>query len=567
MEWTPLGSTVPGEPLDATIMSFEDDGSDPAMSAHTMAGEALEAIQRWLAEDRPASSRLVFTTRGAPATATVWGLVRAAQTEHPDRFVLVDLDDDAASRAILQAALATGEPQLALRAGHAYVPRLSEITPAAGKPDLDLTGTVLITGGTGGIGALIARHLVTTHGVRRLVLASRRGPDAPGARDLAGELSALGAEVRVVACDAANREELSAVLAGIPALTAVVHAAGVLADGTVETLTGQHLDTALRPKVDAAWHLHELTAGLDLRAFVLFSSVSGTVGTAGQANYAAGNAFLDALAEHRRARGLPAVSLAWGRWATGDGLGGGLATTDLARWSRNGLPPLPTGAALAWFDAILAGTERATVVPARFDRAALRDRAEAGTLPAVLRGFVSEQRIPGAQPRSTPLDQVITAVATVLGHGDPRGIDPARSFEELGFDSLTGVELRNRLQATAGLRLPATAIFDHPTPAALAGYLAARRTGSPAGRPGRETAAATGEPIAIVGMACRYPGGVASPEELWRLVDDGVDAIGPFPDNRGWEVERLYHPDPGRTGHSTTRHGGFLYDADRFDAE
>ncbi|KOX19453.1 hypothetical protein ADK67_33430, partial [Saccharothrix sp. NRRL B-16348] len=399
-------------------------------------------------------------------------------------------------------------------------------------PAFDPTGTVLVTGGTGTLGALVARHLVTAHGVRKLVLLSRGG----GANPLAD----LDAEVRVVACDVTSRDALAAVLADITDLTAVVHSAGVLDDGTVESLTPERLDTVLRPKVDAAWHLHELTRDRELSAFVLFSSLASVVGGAGQANYAAGNAFLDALAQHRHSLGLPATSIAWGLWAQASGLTGGLTGADHSRLVRGGFAVLPTAEALAMFDAALTA-DRALVVGARATAAS----------PATPK-----------QADGSVLDLVRAHVATVLGHGSPDAVDVHRPFKDLGFDSLTTVELRNRLAAATGERLPTTLVFDHPTPLALAEHLAGRRAPVVTA----PVVAPTQEPIAIVGMACRFPGGVRSPEDLWRLVEAEADVVGPFPTDRGWDLAGLFDPDPDRPGTTYTRSGGFLDAATAFDA-
>ncbi|MFF9587412.1 SDR family NAD(P)-dependent oxidoreductase [Streptomyces achromogenes] len=358
----------------------------------------------------------------------------------------------------------------------------------------DGPGTVLVTGGTGTLGSVIARHLVTGHGVRSLLLTSRRGADAPGARELAEELRALGASVTVAACDCSDRDAVRALLGSVPSahpLTAVVHAAGVTADATLDRLTEEQIDAVLRPKADAAWNLHELTEDAGLDAFVLFSSLAGTLGNPGQGNYAAANAFLDALAAHRHARGLPATSLGWGLWAAESALTGKLDTAARERLRRGGIVPMATEEALVLFDAALHGPFPA-VLPARFDGGALRARAAAGTgtdLLAALAG-TPRRRAAGAAPRSAdgslgqrlarlgPPEQaelllglVRGEVATVLAHSSPTAVDPGRAFKELGFDSLTAVELRNRLNATTGLLLPPTLVFDHPTPAALAAHL------------------------------------------------------------------------------------------------
>jgi acyl carrier protein len=360
---------------------------------------------------------------------------------------------------------------------------------------LDPDGTVLVTGGTGGLGALLARHLVTEHGVRHLLLASRRGPDAPGAGQLADELRALGAEVRVQAADVADRDRAAALLDAVPdahPLTAVVHAAGVLDDAVVDRLTPVRLDAVLRPKLDAAVHLHDLTRDLDLSAFVLFSSVAGTLGAPGQGNYAAANAFLDALAEHRRALGLPALSLPWGPWSQVAGMTGGLTDADIRRMERAGLPPLSPKEGLALFTEALDrpyGVQAPLAVdPARLGadgpvhpllaalarvRRTVRDlTATAATGSGDSGGLAAELRRLGAAERHRRLvEEVCRQVAAVLGHASAARIDPDQSFKELGFDSLTAVELRNRMNAATGVLLPATLVFDYPTPAVLAGHL------------------------------------------------------------------------------------------------
>ncbi|MFE0679133.1 type I polyketide synthase, partial [Streptomyces sp. NPDC058867] len=424
------------------------------------------------------------------------------------------------------------------------------------------------------------------HGVRRLLLTSRTGPGAPGAAELVADLSELGAHVEVVACDAADRAQLAALLDGRN-LTGVVHAAGVLADGLVTSLTAEQLAEVWGPKAQAAVNLHELTRDTDLALFVLYSSVAGVLGGAGQANYAAANAFLDALAQRRRAEGLVASSLAWGLWEQASGMTGELGRADRQRLSRTGLAPLPSAEALALLDRALASPD-AALVPARLDLAALR-RAE--SVPALLSALVrtTPGRRTAAMTAGVPdavalteqfagldrtererrlVDLVRTHVAAVLGHRSEGSVDAERSFKEQGFDSLTAVELRNRLGTATGLRLPTGLVFDHPTPSRLAGHLHAQLWGAAdeaVGTPTITTSARPDEPIAIVGMACRYPGGVASPEDLWRLVEEGGDAVGDFPADRGWDLDALYDPDPAHPGTSYTRQGGFLYEAAEFD--
>ncbi|GLY91994.1 type I polyketide synthase [Actinoallomurus iriomotensis] len=435
---------------------------------------------------------------------------------------------------------------------------------------LDPGGTVLITGGVGALGRLLAGHLVREHGVRHLVLTSRRGPDAPGAAELVDELTALGARVRIVAADVADRAALAEVITAVPAehpLTAVVHAAAVLDDGVLTALTPDRIHAVLDAKVDGAWHLHELTADLDLAAFVLFSSAAGVLGNAGQGNYAAGNTFLDALAQHRRAAGLPATSLAWGLWDSDSKLTAGLDAAGLRR--TTGLVPIPADLGTRLFDAALR-LGAPNVLPVLFDDTTARDNPLLAELTTASRPR-SRPRVaalPSADRADALLDLVRAEAAAVLGHADAGAVDAGRAFSKLGFDSLTAVELRNRLGAATGLRLSASVVFDHPTPTRLAEHLQ-ERLGATSGTPSRPTEASTvdGEPIAIVGMSCRFPGGVRSAEDLWRLLVDGTDAITPFPTDRGWDLHALYHPDADREGATYTMHGGFLDDVAGFDAE
>ncbi len=383
-------------------LGVEDPGALPG-SVHGVAHRVLGLVQGWLADERFAGSRLVLVTRGAVAAeaaegvaglvqSAVWGLVRSAQSENPERFVLVDVDGDQASWGVLGGALALGESQLAVREGGVFVPRLARAgaPPEEGVRRIDPNGTVLVTGGTGVLGGLVARHLVTEHGVGHLLLVGRRGLEAPGALELQAELESLGASVRVAACDVADREQLEVLLGSIPGehpLGGVVHTAGVLDDGVVGSLTAERLDGVLAPKADAAWYLHQLTEHLDLSLFVLFSSAAGTLGNPGQGGYAAANVFLDGLAAYRRARGRVGSSLAWGLWEEASGLSGGLGEADRARLKRAGMGALSSERGLELFDGAL-NTGEALLLPLPLDLAVLRAQARAGVLPAIFAGLV-----------------------------------------------------------------------------------------------------------------------------------------------------------------------------------
>ncbi|MFD7631788.1 SDR family NAD(P)-dependent oxidoreductase, partial [Streptomyces sp. NPDC059851] len=562
--------------------------------------------------DADVAAPLWCATRGAvcaarserqpdPAQAPIWGLGRVAALEHGERWGgLIDLpggtdagDDRVLARLAGVLAGDAAEDQVAVRPSGILVRRLVRArladTPAvrAWRP----TGTTLVTGGTGALGAHVARWLAA-NGAEHLVLTSRRGPDAPGAAALQEELTALGARVTLAACDVGDREALAALLAGVPAdqpLTAVVHTAAVLDDGVIEALTPEQIERVLRVKVDATRHLHELTRDLDLSAFVLFSSFAATFGAPGQGNYAPGNAFLDAFAEYRRAAGLPATSLAWGPW--GDG---GMAEGAVGdRMRRHGvLEMAPSRAVSALQHALDRDETTLTVADMEWKRFVLaftsgRDRPLLHDLPEARQAMESTRTEasedggsavvlvrqlagqPEAEQERLLLDLVRTAVADVLGYAGPDAVEAGRAFKELGFDSLTSVELRNRLNAAAGLKLPPTLVFDYPTPTVLARYLraelAGRSTAAAAPVPATPATATDAEPIAVVAMSCRFPGGVRNPEELWQLLASGGDALSGFPADRGWDVEALYNPDPDAQGTSYTREGGFLTDAAAFD--
>ncbi|MCP2170487.1 type I polyketide synthase, partial [Goodfellowiella coeruleoviolacea] len=505
---TANGSGVPDTVLTSCSSTVDADTGDPATAAHQATCRVLALVRQWLADDRWSAARLVVLTRNAVTTgedtepdivlAPVWGLLRSAQREHPGRFVVVDLDETEESVRALPAALASGEPQLALRAGTVLRPRLTRLDqpPQQTAPPIDPTGTVLVTGAATGLGGVIAQHLVASYGVRHLLFVSRRGSQAEGSAGMAAAITELGADVTVAACDVADRAALARVLDSLPPdrpLSTVVHTAAVLADAVLTAMTPQDVARVFRPKVDAVLNLAAVAGSVPV---VVFSSAAGTLGGPGMGNYAAANAFLDAFAHRRSARGAPTVSLAWGLWGERGGMAGRLDEVQLSRMRRAGVATLSAAEGTALFDAALA-SGGAVVLPMRLDLAALRDQVADGTVPAVLRGLVPStvrraaaasgtastggaaaglaERLASAAETERDrilLDLVCATAAAVLGHTSATAVRAGRPFKELGVDSLTAVELRNRLAATTGLRLAATVVFDHATPAALARHLA-----------------------------------------------------------------------------------------------
>ncbi|MFE5759271.1 type I polyketide synthase [Streptomyces massasporeus] len=591
------GESVPGLVLvDATRGVSGEDGAAQTAAA------ALTTLQSLLGEPRLASTALVWVTRRAVgegvsdlAHAPLWGLLRTAANEYGERAVrLVDLDAGAVDAELLEQAVAVeGEPEIALREGRILVARLIR-TDQPDQPDtprFDPEGAVLITGGTGELGRQLATHLVHEHGIRHLVLTSRRGTDAPGTDELVTALTQAGADtVDIHACDITDHHQSATLINSLARpLTGVFHLAGTLDDGLLTTQTPQRLTQVLAPKIDGALHLHTLTTGHNLAAFVLFSSAAGILGTAGQSTYAAANTFLDALAEHRRAQGQVAVSLSWGLWEqAGIGMTAHLGDAELAGIRRQGIGSLSEAEGMRLLDVALTqpyahlapvklelaelqrAADRGGEVAPRFRglvRPRLRQAGRAAARPSALRDRLAA--LSDVERRKDLTRLVCEAAAVVLGVSDAAGLGPEQVLKDLGIDSVMAVELRRRLSAETDTALPATLAFDYPTPAAIAGLLLDRLdlTNVPqrTAISRRTRRAGADEPVAVVSMACRLPGGIGTPEDYWQLLVSGSDAIGGLP--KRWDSLGLYDPDPEAAGKSYAREGGFLDDIEGFDAE
>ncbi len=602
-----LGNVLEDERVVGGILSFLALEARPhPESTVTPAGFAGSVALVQALDDADVRGPLWIATQGAvsvgradpvtdPAQALLWGLGGVLGVEQPRRRGgLVDLPETLGSRAVswLRWALSgvSGEDQLAIRGSGVQARRLATAPLGESGPARSWhpQGTVLITGATGALGGHTARWLAG-HGAGHLVLVSRRGAAAEGAETLAEELRATGSRVTLAACDAGDREALAELIAGLPALDAVMHCAAVLDDGMLDTLSVEQLDRALRAKVQSALNLHELTRDHELSAFVLFSSIGGLLGGAGQGNYAPGNAFLDALAHHRRAQGLTATSVAWGHWA-GGGIGAGVVEEGFSRDGAGAMDPALALTALQ--DALDEDETSLVVADVQWDRGTERSvdarpvplisdlpgvRTASGTMdrpqePSGVgrRSLVSKMlALPEHDRAGVLVDLVIADAAIVLGHASSSTVHPERSFQDQGFTSLGAVELRNRLEHATGVSLRSTVVFDYPTPARLAEYLLAELLGTEellaSADPVR--VAEDGDRMAIVGMSCHFPGGVTSPAELWELLAAGGDAMGGFPADRGWQLESLYDPDPAKVGASYVSEGGFLRDAAAFDAK
>ncbi|MFJ6053813.1 type I polyketide synthase [Streptomyces sp. NPDC092307] len=526
-----------------------------------------------------------------PAQTQLWALGQIVGLEQPGTWGgLVDVplvwDERVAAGFTGVLAAGEGEDQVAVRSSGAYARRLVR-APLGGSPvpvrEWNPRGTVLITGGTGGIGAHLARWLAKD-GAEHLLLLSRRGEAAEGAAELAVELRGLGAEVSVVACDVTDRDALAAIIEAVPAdhpLTAVFHTAGVASYGTVGELELADLEAQMAAKILGGRHLDDLTTelGVELDAFVLFSSGAAVWGSAGNGGYAASNAYLDGLARRRRARGLTATSVSWGGWkATG------MATDGTAeQLSRRGVRAMDPALAIEALRQAIEQDETAlTVTDMDWERftpgyTMARRRPLIEDIPEVARVLSEDAAAPSSDDTvgsalraelaelgrteqvSVLLDLVRREVARILAHSSTAEITAEKPFKDLGFDSLTAMELRNLLTAATGLKLPATLVFDYPNPQQLAAHLLSELLGSGteiASSSATVRAVTTDEPLAIVGMACRYAGGVASPEDLWRVVVEQREGMSEFPSYRGWD----------RWNISTVRPSGFLHEAGDFDA-
>ncbi|MCP2256272.1 Ketoacyl-synthetase C-terminal extension, partial [Prauserella aidingensis] len=574
VDWTTVG-LPPAEPEGTWAVVGADTGDEATAIAEAVGGTATvdDATGGVVAVDPSLDDLLALVQRlvAAGSAARLWcvttrpsagvhGFGRAVALEQPALWGgSIDVQPGYRT-ADLRAALAqTSEDQLVLGPQGVSARRL--VRAAAPTASWKPRGTVLVTGGLGAAGSHTARWCAE-NGAEHLLLLGRRGLDTPGAAELRDELTALGTRVTVEACDAADRDELHALLTRHP-VDAVIHTAGVLDDGVATDLTPERVANVFRPKVDAALLLDELTTGLD--AFVLFTSVSGVTGSAAQAHYAAANAELDVLAERRLAAGEPATAIAWGAWA-----GGGMAAEGPAsgRVDRGGVTPMPPALAVR---ALGKAVGDGCVVVADIDWERFVP-AFTASRPSTVFDLIHAPAPSGPTVGTTvgpeDVDELVrSCTAGVLAYPSAADVPPGKAFRDLGIDSLTALELRNVLTRATGLTLPATLVFDFPTPAALTVHLAELLGGPGGTREITRAPAVADDPIAIVSMACRFPGGVSSVEEFWELLAAGGDALGAFPTDRGWDLDTLLAGAADGPGVSHTAEGGFLADVAGFDAE
>ncbi|MEU7804816.1 SDR family NAD(P)-dependent oxidoreductase, partial [Micromonospora arborensis] len=584
-----LISAVVGETALTAVVALPGSGRPDAVNPSVPVTVAWSVMLLQALGDAGVPAPVWWVTRGAadePGLAAVWGLGPVVRMEMPDRWAgLVDLPADADDRTWdrFVRVLAGAEDEVAIRADGVYGRRLMRAAATA-RPVRSWSAagrTVVVTGGTGALGAHVARWLAGS-GAGNLLLLNRRGMDAPGAGELLRQIGETGCRASIVACDLADRDALREALAAIPPelpLGAVFHTAAVLDDALLDSLTLEQMQRVWQVKAQGALNLHELTADAGLSAFVLFSSFAGISADIGHGNYAPANAYLDGLARHRRAQGLPATSIAWGHWS-----GGGIAdAVTEQRLSRRGMRSMPPERAVAALQQVL-DRDETTIAVASIAWDALADSGLVDQLSPLLCDLPEVQQVrQAAQTQTTEtgpqsefrrqlariprqawndvlLDLVRTQVAAVLGHDGPHQVESVRAFRELGMDSISAVELRNRLKAATGLSLPATLVFDHPNPGALADHLCSELSGEQADVLAPATTSSD-EPIAIVSVACRFPGGANSPDEFWALLRDGVDAMSGFPQDRDWDMQTLFDRDSAGAGV-----GGFVSGATEFDA-
>ncbi|MFB6955995.1 type I polyketide synthase [Streptomyces sp. NPDC056309] len=596
--------------LTGIVSVLADAEQDSARHTGLTLGLALSVSLAQALGEADVPAPLWFLTRGAfstgpsdtvtrPLQSQVAGLGWTVAVEHPRRWGgVVDLpgtlDARAAQRLVAALAGALGDDdQLAVRPAGVLARRVIRASgdtrrrTRSWKP----RGTTLVTGGSGTLAPGLARHL-SAHGAEHLVLLSRRGADAPGAAELAAELEEAGTETQFAACDITDRDAVAALLDGLKAegrtVRTVVHTAAVIELSALADTTVDAFAEVVHAKVTGARILDELLDDEELDDFVLYSSTAGMWGSGVHAAYVAGNAYLAALAEQRRARGARATSIHWGKWP--DDLERELADPHQIR--RSGLEYLDPELALTALQRVMEddetviglmdidwGTYHDVFTAGRpshlFDRIPevarlLADRAAPAATATAGSGLTGRlQGVSAAEQDRIVLALVREETAAVLGHASADTVPERRAFRDIGFDSVTAVDLRNRLVAATGLTLPSTMVFDHPNAVALAAFLKATAlgtTGTAGDRPAAAvTAGADDDPIVIVGMSCRFPGGAGTPEELLRLALDGADAISEFPAERGWDAHGLYDPDPDRQGRTYSVHGGFLHEAAGFD--